>query len=379
MKKIILLFTVLIGLGLLSSCKKDEKSPVLNVDQTILSEINSPVDGATYVLTRDTQGDTMATFEWTPTDYALDDLPEVYYVLEACIADSGFINIKEITITTDTTFGIKVSAMNQKLIAMEVAPEVPVDILFRIKSYMSKDSDLDNVYSDPITLNLTTYDDAPIIKSIYLLGSATTVGWSNTDALPCTPLGDARYAIVETLTAGADMYIKFISVLGHWAPQWGTDETGTFENGPLIYRPTETIPDPAAIPAPETDGDYYIEADTAALTYTVSATSAQLYLVGDGCSAGWDNTNGIEFTKESPGIFSLVTTLNAEGGIKFLEVLGQWVPQWGTDENGTAEGGNLIYRPTESIPDPANIPTPGAGTYKIELNLITKVYTITAQ
>ena len=121
MKKIILLFTVLIGLGLFSSCKKDEKSPVLNIDQTTLSAINSPVDGATYVLTRDTQGDTMTTFEWTPTYYALDDLPEVYYVLEACIADSGFINIKEITITTDTAFGIKVSGMNQKLIAMEDA------------------------------------------------------------------------------------------------------------------------------------------------------------------------------------------------------------------------------------------------------------------
>ncbi|MCD6111903.1 MAG: SusE domain-containing protein [Bacteroidales bacterium] len=378
MKKITLILITIIGLGFLYSCEKQLKDPVLDMSQTIAPEILTPEDSSEFVLLKK-NADSLFTFQWKAAIYNLQNIGTVKYEILMDIADSCFKNEIKVGSTTENSFTITVNALNQKLIAMGVAPEVPVDISFRIKSYISKDYDLDNAYSEPITLNLTAYNDAIVIKPIYLLGSATTVGWNNAAALPCIPIGDSKFAIVETLTAGTDMYIKFISVLGQWAPQWGTDETGTFENGPLIYRPTEEVPDPAAIPAPETDGDYYIEADTAALTYTVSATSAQLYLVGDGCSVGWDNANGIEFTKESPGIFSLVTTLNAEGEMKFLEVSGQWAPQWGTDEDGTAEGGNLIYRPTENVTDPVNIPTPGAGTYKIELNLITKKYTITAQ
>jgi starch-binding outer membrane protein SusE/F len=65
--------------------------------------------------------------------------------------------------------------------------------------------------------------------------------------------------------------------------------------------------------------------------------------------------------------------------MKFLEVSGQWAPQWGTDAEGTSSSGNLSYRPTESVPDPPNIPTPGAGTFTIRLDLVKLKYTITSK
>ena len=66
--------------------------------------------------------------------------------------------------------------------------------------------------------------------------------------------------------------------------------------------------------------------------------------------------------------------------MKFLELSGAWAPQWGTDESGTAEEGNLVYRPDEATQDPPNIVAPSsAGNYLIELNLITKTYFITKQ
>jgi hypothetical protein len=82
--------------------------------------------------------------------------------------------------------------------------------------------------------------------------------------------------------------------------------------------------------------------------------------------------------KESPGIFTLTTDLLA-GNLKFLETNTGWAPQWGTDANGTANSGNLVYRPDESVADPASIPSPGAGTYTITLNLATMKYTITSK
>ena len=106
------------------------------------------------------------------------------------------------------------------------------------------------------------------VPPIYMLGSATDAGWSNTDALEMTWVSGGKFSIVATLTTGNEL--KFISDLGAWAPQWGTDDTGTSSGGPLVYRPTEDITDPPSIPSPSITGQYLIEADTAAMIYTIT-------------------------------------------------------------------------------------------------------------
>lgn len=107
---------------------------------------------------------------------------------------------------------------------------------------------------------------------LYLLGSATAAGWDNTLALPMAGTG-GEYTITATLTSGTDMFIKFIEVLGQWAPQYGTDADGTWASGNLVYRETEDEADPPAIPAPDADGDYLITVNTNDLTYTVVAAT----------------------------------------------------------------------------------------------------------
>jgi hypothetical protein len=71
------------------------------------------------------------------------------------------------------------------------------------------------------------------------------------------------------LDGGAGEFLKFIEVLGFWAPQYGTDANGTSTGGILVYRPDENTPDPPAIPAPEAAGTYTITANTNDLTYTI--------------------------------------------------------------------------------------------------------------
>jgi len=379
MKKIIILFIVL-GLGLTYSCKKDPKDPVLDMNQTANPGITNPQDGSTYVLLKD-EAENLINFTWTATSYNLTDLESTKYLLQMDYADSNFAKPIELTATTTLSYEITVGALNNKLLSvMGAIPDEATNIAFRVVSYINNETTYSTVYSGTNTSSITPYGEVVHVKPIYLLGSATTIEWDNMLALETTHIGEGKFAIVETLKSGADMFIKFISVRGQWAPQWGTDETGVWDSGPLAYRPDETVPDPVAIPAPDTDGDYYILADTSNLTYEVSATSAQLFLVGDATDAGWDNTAGLPFTKVSPGIFTITTNLKAEGGMKFLEVSGEWAPQWGTDEAGAWDIGPLVYRPTESVPDPANIPAPStAGTYVIELNLITMEYKIASQ
>jgi hypothetical protein len=68
--------------------------------------------------------------------------------------------------------------------------------------------------------------------------------------------------------AGGSTYFKFIETLGQWAPQYGTDDSGTGDAGNLVFRPDETVPDPPAIPVPSIAGSYKITVDLAKMKYT---------------------------------------------------------------------------------------------------------------
>ena len=379
MKNIAILLLVVFGIGLVSSCEKEPKEPVLDMNQTNAASISNPANGSSVVFTEENQDSTL-TFSWTAAQYALTDLETTKYLLQMAKSGTNFESPSELTSTSDLNYSTTYGVINAKLLIAGEAPGTPVNYDFRVVSFINNSTEYTNAYSATNTVELVPFEKVLTISPIYLLGSATTVGWDNTIALEFTYLDEGQFAIVATLTPVADAFMKIISDLSAWAPQWGTDETGTSEAGPLVYRPNEDVDDPPGIPGPEVEGDYYILADTANLTYEISKTSATLYLVGDACDAGWDNANGIEFTKDSPGIFTLTTNLKAEGGLKFLEVSGQWAPQWGTDDTGTAESGPLVYRPDEETADPPNIVAPSsAGSYLISLNLITRTYTIIAQ
>ena len=234
--------------------------------------------------------------------------------------------------------------------------------------------------SEFIRLTVTTFTPPapPTEKLIYLLGDATPAGWEAGDALPMAKIGDGIYARVETLDPAGDWF-KFISILGIWAPQWGTDDTGTAEAGPLVYRPDEATADPPAMPSPEVLGEYYIEADTINLEYRTFLTSGELYLVGGATTVGWDAGNALQFTEIENNVFEITTDLTeGNGGMKFLEIQGAWAPQWGINANPDFVGG-LSYRPDEATTDPPEVPSPGTGTFKITVDLTTISYTIVPQ
>jgi len=377
MKNTIILFIGLLVLGIMQSCSKDEKDPVLEIGSTTLPAFTSPADGGIYVLSADNPTALLANFEWTKTVYNLPNIGDIKYILQMDVTGDSFDSPLTLQSDDTTFFAISVGSMNQKLVAAGLATGEAHDVYFRIVSFVIDVGSYESVTSPVIKLTLTPYSDVIIIKPIYMLGDGTLAGWDNAAALEMTYEGGSVFSIVSTLTAGG--YVKFISQLGQWAPQWGTDETGTAESGPLVYRPDEATADPVAIPAPATSGDYKITVDTASLTYTIGMPNPELYILGDGTPAGWDNTAAIPMNG-SAGEYSLTLELPGGGGIKLLVTLGQWAPQYGTDETGTSTGGPLIYRPDEATPDPANIPAPtDAGTYTISVNTNNLIYTISAK
>ncbi|MHC3021745.1 SusE domain-containing protein [Klebsiella pneumoniae] len=374
MKKILLFLAIVSLSTAFISCEKEVKDPVLDMGKTQNPAILSPANNSTFVLTEAEADNDFTLFEWSATVYSLDNLANTKYILQMDVNSNAFESPVTLQSAEATSFGITVGGLNQKLMGAGLEPAVAADVYFRVVSFINDQNGYEAATSEVLSLNLTPYTDVVIIKPIYLLGDATDPGWDNANALPLTHVEGSVFSIVANLQA--DKYLKFISVLGQWTPQWGTDENGTSSGGNLVYRPTEDVPDPAGIPSPSVAGEYLITVDTAALTYTIGQPNPELFLLGDGSPAGWDNAAATPLNGTS-GNYSITIDLPGGGFLKFITTLGQWAPQYGTDETGTATGGPLVYRPTEDIPDPAGIPAPAAaGTYTITVNTNDLTYTI---
>ncbi len=389
MKKTLFFMIALTGIVLFNSCKKEGYEPVLEKSGT--PAINSPANNSTYVLLEDQKNEPFESFTWNAADYNInagrnweymnsDKLGEITYTVQLDTESDNFSSPIALTATTSTSFSMTVGELNGKLLGMGLATETAHNLVLRVIGDVSITSDLDNVISETVKFTVTPFEAAIVYPSIYMLGDATAPGWDNANALSMFAFSETQFAIVANL-AGEGKFVKFIKTLGAWAPQWGTDASGTGESGPLVYRPDETVADPASIPAPVAVGDYRIFADIQNLTYTITKASETLYLLGDGTPPGWDNAGALPLTKVSPGVFEITTTLSGSGlFFKFIETLGQWAPQYGTDAGATVDGGNLVLRPTESVPDPPAMPCPlAAGTYKITVDLASMTYKVVAQ
>jgi starch-binding outer membrane protein SusE/F len=379
MKNLKIILIALIGISFMFSCEKVEKDPVLDMSKTVAPGITTPASGAAFVLIKEEAANVMTTFEWTPTQYNLTDLETTTYILQMDLEGNNFADPLELISTKGNTYSMTVGQMNGLMLAnLELNSDEPYNFEARVRSFVNQASDYSDVYSPVSGFTVTAYSDEIYVKPVYLIGSGTTIGWDNTLALPMEHIGNGRFARVETITTGTDKYIKFLSKLAQWAPQWGTDAAGTSASGNLVYRPDELTTDPPGIPFLTGDaGNYYIMADTATLVYETFLTSGNLFLVGDATPAGWDAGAAIAFTESSPHIFTLTTQLNAGGGMKFLEVQGAWAPQWGTNDKGNNKKGLLSYRPNETVADPPSIPGPtAAGNYTITVDLTTMQYSV---
>ncbi|HAJ99126.1 MAG TPA: hypothetical protein DCM62_03800 [Bacteroidales bacterium] len=374
MKKLVFIFTLLLSTGLFFACEEIEKVTIDLAGDTTAPQLVSPATGpVTLSMANQNQ---MVIFRWRATQYP-GNLAAPRYVLQMDRQGNNFANPRVLANITDTVFQITQAALNARLIDMGITAGAVANVQFRVLSYITDADTQTFVFSAPLNLAITTYIMEIIVKPIFMLGGGTTAGWSADAALQMSHIGAGRFAVVDQLTPG-QWAIKFISVRGSWQPQWGAGPGSTATAGTLVLQRTGGDPEPPPIDTRELPGagHYRVVADTALLTYTIERVTEQLFLLGGATTVGWDNANALPLTRVSPGIFRITTPLTAGGQIKFIETLGQWQPQWGTNAQGTATGGALLRNPP-GPGDPDGIPSPAvAGTYTIEVNLHTMRYRI---
>ncbi len=106
------------------------------------------------------------------------------------------------------------------------------------------------------------------------------------------------------------------------------------------------------------------------------------FLVGSATAPGWNNNNNnppLWRNPNSTNLYEFTGYFNGGGGdpakFKFLETLGLWQPQWGTN-GGNAQSGSLAGNPGTQSGDPGEFQITGpSGYYKFSIDMTASVRT----
>lgn len=190
-----------------------------------------------------------------------------------------------------------------------------------------------------LTINMVnlTYEFSAAPSYLYTPGDAN--GWNQEASQLLYPTGDTTYEGYAALSVGG---FKFTS-----QADWdGVNYGSTGVEGELTTDPG------AGNLSVDVTGLYWCTVDTEALTY--SATYVSTYgLIGDATPGGWDASTALT-PSEDFVTWSAVVTLG-DGEFKFRANDGWDINLGGSMENLTPGGDNIA--------------SPGAGTYKVTLNL----------
>jgi len=109
-------------------------------------------------------------------------------------------------------------------------------------------------------------------------------------------------------------------------------------------------------------------------------SSNTLYIVGSATAGGWDNPIDKvspatqQFTQVSPTEYTITIALTGSGEYKLIAVNGSWTNQWSVATQDTyPNGGPFVFNGANCIAPAAS------GTYTIDVNFQTGIFTVTPQ
>ena len=323
---------------------------------------------------------TVLTLNWTSPDYATDS-SNYKFVIEIDSTGKNFAKADTRTVVGKLNSSFTAKELNTLLLARGYAFNVPVDMDVRIKSSYGNNNELK--ISNVLKIRMTPYKIPPKVilptsGRLFIVGDASTFGWSNDAAPPFPPdrefarLDETTWAGIFNLT-GSGVY-KILQTQGNWNTQYHMKTGGTANGGSFEYGDANPgFPSPAA-------GWYKIVLDFQEGKFTVTSVSnplpQALYTTGDATAAGWTNAPPAnqKFSRLNSSVYEITMTLNPGKFYKFLSSSGNWQPQFG----GNSATGGALGANYGGGSDPPAIPTPTvAGDYKVQVNFATSSYTVT--
>lgn len=339
-KKYILL--ILIITVIFNACDDKEFDPVLNISN--LGSITFTLSNiADAVLVEAEEANDFATFSWTEPEFGFSAAIE--YTLEIDEAGNDFANAVTLGVVRDLSFTFTNGDFNGILLAKGLPDNTASTLDFRVKAVL--DGDIDPIYSNTVTANVTPYAAFVVYPQLQVPGSHQ--GWdpANNNTVIYSLGSDQLYEGYIYFNTNA---VEFKYTDGpDWAVNWGDDGAdGILELGGANILAGDA-------------GLYKLNVDLNTLNHTFEKTSWGV--IGSALADDWNSDEDMTFD-EVTNKYTLTTNLTAEE-LKF-RANDDWVLDLGDDDaNGSLEYGG------------ANIVVPEAGNYTIELILSGPGYTYT--
>ena len=367
------------------SCEDDQEKAVLKTTDAKASSIVSPADGSSYILKFSEGKSIFGPFNWTEADYGA-DLPRNYQLV---LAGTNDIN-DAIEIVTTSAISYELTIADFNLLLYDAGFEVGVnDVYFNIITTV-KNAAVDTLISSTNRTSITVFsynlptlsspDDGLniVLKKENADEAFVTFLWNEVD------YGDdyaVEYSIefdvantnfsnaVELTSVTTSNYTGTIGEINKALIKAGFDADAIVQ---VEFRVVSSIEGKKG----------FVEGTPIKMNLTTYSEEGggevipPLYLVGAATLAGWDANKGIEIIWDKTNNNYSVVSEFVAGGMKILQEAGKWAPQWGDD--GTASG-KLSYRPDEVTTDPPEIPSPGVGTFKLTVDIVTLTYSFEEQ
>ncbi len=318
-------FLIIILAVFLFSCEEDFDTPPVKsiVEGTAPTWVNQPSSDIDTVLFKKNENEVLLSLSWNAPVYA--DNVGVRYVLQIDAAGSNFSNPIEFDRIKETEMTITIGQLNTALTG-RYAPVEEVEVEVRIK--VVSNEDLADLFTTPFSMKVTPYLDVPVPSNLFMMGTATPVGFNSTDALASLKDGDIFYKYLKLEADGLFRFTdkqedggfsynfgKFATVSSNISAAADTDGNFKFTGETGWYEVKADFTNSELTIAP------YMFGST---TYT--ADPAEVFLVGDynATVPAWSPDNSPALTKQSDGVYSIEIEIKDGAMLKFV---GQ--PSWG--------------------------------------------------
>lgn len=364
--KNILLFTAVAALGI-TACDKLDPLPQYGLGVDPVASVSSttvappPADSLKDALT----------VSWTNPEYA-SDTNTVKYIVQIDSAGRNFSKaaVREVIGKRSTTYTAR--ELNNIMLAWGFEFNKAYDLDVRVISSYANNNEKRN--SNVIKIKGTPYKIPPLVAlpssgKLFLVGDASDGGWNNPVPVPTqefTRLDETTFVGIFNMKGGKQYLV--LPVNGSWDNKYSVPNNGVpglNAGGDFRFNAPDNFPGPA------TDGQYKITLDFQAGKFKVESFTQQhglptsLHIVGGATPGGWDNPNSNAaiaaaqtFTRLNSTTWEIPTlALKANEKFLLLPESGNWGKKFG-------EGSKSGF----IVPEGADIPSPGAGNYKITVN-----------
>ncbi|GEM_PF-456740 len=357
--KLLKSITLLLAGTLLFTACEDTKGPVLNPDAEA-PVITAPSSGESFILEQDHAEESLFTLEWTAPDFGYP--AAVSYRVEMDPDAANFDNRVNMGSVNTTSFAMMVGELNNRLLSAGLPAEAESTVSFRVRASLGGGTD--PLYSDPIQVDVTPYDDdvAPEYpEQLFMIGAS--VGdwdWGNTN-LEMVPVATKPYLFwkIVWIEAGVDdAGYKFAPERG-WGNDFGWDEEPPVDE---IYGiGGDNMPEPA-------ESGYYMVVVNLE-TEEIAVTAPLVYLIGDTVES-WDTANEEAlFTVDNDNeVITITRELEAAELRMYAWFDKGWFTDWWQSEFMIFDG-EIEFRGAGDDQDRVNINP--AGEYTIDLNFRT--------